>query len=69
MPIALVAILVGSLAVVMFAVALGRAAALGDAELERQARERWRPEIAVTRQRYRPSGSRAQASAGSQPPT
>ncbi len=69
MPIALVAILVGGLAVVTFAVALGRAAALGDAELERQARERWRPEIAVTRERYRPPRPAARTSAGSRPPT
>jgi hypothetical protein len=68
MPIALVAVLVGGLTVVTFAVALGRAAALGDAELERQARERLHPEILVTRQRHRASGSRAGTTVGSQPP-
>lgn len=69
MLIALVALLVSGLAVVTLAVALGRAAALGDAELERQARERRHLEIMVTRQRYRPAGSRAQATVGSRPPT
>jgi hypothetical protein len=52
MSIALVAVLAGGL-IVTFAIALGRAAALGDAELERQAREREGSEIMASRQRYR----------------
>lgn len=50
MSIALVAILASGL-VVTFAIALGRAAAFGDAELERQARERDGGEIMLSRQR------------------